>query len=79
MEIPIMMIKNVAACAALLFCLTAVPALADSLMGLDRDQDGYVSLEEAKEMPDLANAFMELDANTDGKLDAQEIAVFMKG
>jgi hypothetical protein len=39
---------------------------------LDRNRDGYVSRDEAKDAPELQTRFSELDVNNDGKLSREE-------
>jgi hypothetical protein len=71
----VMMKKTVVAMAALSISLVSGNVFADThpLMGLDKDQDGFVSLEEAQEMPEVVEAFDVLDVNKDGKLDVKEL------
>ncbi len=75
-----MMKKTVVALAALSISLVSgnVFASTDPLMGLDKDQDGVVSLQEAQEMPEVVEAFNALDVNKDGKLDMKELAALKK-
>jgi hypothetical protein len=40
---------------------------------LDKDQDGFVSREEARGVPTLAKVFDKFDRNRDGKLDRAEL------
>jgi hypothetical protein len=42
---------------------------------LDRNRDGYVSRDEAKDAPELQTRFSELDTNNDGKLSREEYDV----
>ena len=76
----IMMKKTVVAMAALLVSLASGNVFADTdpLMGLDKDQDGLISLQEAQAMPEVVEAFNALDVNKDGKLDMKEIAALKK-
>jgi hypothetical protein len=39
---------------------------------LDRNGDGYISRDEAKDAPELQTRFSELDTNNDGKLSREE-------
>lgn len=39
---------------------------------LDRNGDGYISRDEAKDAPELQTRFSELDVNNDGKLSREE-------
>jgi len=39
---------------------------------LDRNRDGYISRDEAKDAPELQTRFSELDTNNDGKLSREE-------
>ena len=39
---------------------------------LDRNRDGYISRDEAKDAPELRTRFSELDTNNDGKLSREE-------
>lgn len=73
-----MMKKTVLSIAALFACLVSGNAFADThpLMGLDLDQDGFVSQKEAEGMPELAKAFEQIDINKDGKLDKEEISAY---
>lgn len=75
-----MMKKTVVTLTALFVSLASgnVFASTDPLMALDKDQDGFVSLEEAQAMPEVVEAFNALDVNKDGKLDMEELAVFKK-
>lgn len=75
-----MMKKTAVAMAALSLSLVSGNVFADThpLMGLDKDQDGFVSFEEAQEMPEVVEAFNVLDVNKDGKLDVKEISALKK-
>jgi|GEM_PF-3159666 len=75
-----MMKKTVVTLTALLVSLASgnVFAGTDSLMALDKDQDGFVTLEEAQALPEVVEAFSALDVNKDGKLDMEELAAFKK-
>lgn len=44
----------------------------DNFDRLDRNHDGYVSRDEAKDAPELQTRFSELDVNNDGKLSREE-------
>ena len=53
----------------------AAPGASVNLTGfdrLDRNRDGYVSRDEAKDAAELNTRFTELDANNDGKLSHDE-------
>ena len=39
---------------------------------LDRNRDGFISRDEAKDAPELQTRFSELDTNNDGKLSREE-------
>lgn len=39
---------------------------------LDRNRDGYISRDEAKDAPELQTRYSELDRNNDGKLSREE-------
>ncbi|HUQ74518.1 MAG TPA: hypothetical protein VM183_07315 [Burkholderiales bacterium] len=51
------------------------PARFDSL---DRNADGFVSRDEAKDAEELHTRFSELDANNDGKLTREEYGVLAR-
>lgn len=73
--------KTVCTLCAVFACMVAgnvVAADTHPLMGLDTNQDGFVSLEEAEALPEVAEAFATLDTNKDGKLDIKELAA-LKG
>ncbi len=46
------------------------------MSALDTNQDSYISVEEANQVPDLVARWDELDANLDGQLDQEEFARF---
>lgn len=46
---------------------------------LDRNHDGFLSREEAKDAPELDTRFSELDVNNDGKLSRAEYRVVAAG
>ena len=82
MENMIVMKKTVVALAALSLALVSgnvfADTAADPLMGLDKDKDGSVSLEEAQEMPEVVKSFNVLDVNKDSKIDIKEISALKK-
>ena len=49
------------------------PSSAPALEPLDRNNDGFVSRDEAKDATELQGRFAELDRNNDGKLSAEEM------
>lgn len=43
---------------------------------LDENRDGFISNDEAQEMPELAGQWQVTDSNKDGKIDQSEFALF---
>lgn len=43
---------------------------------LDKNKDGYISNDEAQNMPELAGQWSAVDSNQDGKIDQSEFASF---
>ncbi len=43
---------------------------------LDDNRDGFISNDEAQEMPELAGQWLVTDSNKDGKIDQSEFALF---
>ncbi len=63
--------------ALLVFAMTSVAAVAyagekPDFAAVDADQDGTVSMDEAKAVKGLTEVFLDADANKDGKLDEAE-------
>jgi Ca2+-binding EF-hand superfamily protein len=46
---------------------------------LDRNRDGFISRDEAKDAPELQTRFSELDTNNDGKLSREEYDALNSG
>lgn len=69
--------KKIVYCVISLMLLASAAYAEENLMTvLDTDQDGVISKEEAKPMPELAAQFEKLDVNKDGNIDAEELKAF---
>lgn len=73
--------KSLPALAALtvLLPVTAIAAQPGSFSDLDRNQDGYIDEQEAREHDQLAARFTDADRDEDGKLSREEFAIVMAG
>lgn len=56
--------------------LVSFNAFAASYYQLDKDNDGYISNDEAQNMPELAGQWFVVDSNQDGKIDRSEFGSF---
>jgi hypothetical protein len=69
--------KSIAYVALTLAVVTAQSsAAANCMMELDRNDDGLISLDEARPSPKLSSLFVDLDSNGDGQLNNTELGRF---
>ena len=75
--------KGILLAAAVLFPLSIYaadnPTVQDSFKNLDKNQDGYISQQEAKADKKLTEDWSKADSNKDGKIEQSEFSAFEEG
>jgi len=61
---------------AIIASMTISDVFAIEYQELDENKDGYISNDEAQNMPELAGQWIVSDTNEDGRLDKSEFALF---
>ncbi|WP_144394973.1 hypothetical protein [Pleionea sediminis] len=55
-----------------------VAKISTDFKAIDKDADGFISMDESKAVPHLTDVFKKLDTNLDEKLNRDEYKVFLK-